>query len=345
MSLFNFIHKLIIRAYLKIRMKYIFFYIFVHQKYIQVVIHTNLNNLNIKKPVLTIGVFDGVHKGHISILTRLKKLAEEKDGESVVLTFWPHPRIVLEKDVDSLRLLNNIDEKKYLLTKTGIDHLIVLPFTKEFSELTACEFIEEYLVKKIRVEHLVVGYNHQFGKDRKAGYDFLSKCAAQFGFKIEKLDAKLVDNDRVSSTKIRGFLQSGELDVANKYLGYDYFISGNVVEGNQIGRKIGFPTANIKIPEPYKQVPKDGVYAVRVKMNGDSYFGMLNIGSRPTIEPVLRTKNIEVHIFGFNKKIYNQTITVSFVKRIRDERKFNSLDELKKQLEQDKIEIKQIFKY
>ena len=324
-------------------MKYIFFYTFVQQKYIQVVIHTNLNNLNIKNPVLTIGVFDGVHHGHISILTRLIKLAKERNGESVVLTFWPHPRIVLEKDVDSLRLLNNIDEKKILLTKTGIDHLIILPFTKEFSELTACEFIEEYLVKKIKVEHLVVGYNHQFGKDRKAGYDFLRKCAAQFNFRIEKLDAKLVDSDKVSSTKIRKFLQSGELDIANKYLGYDSFISGNVVEGNQIGRKIGFPTANIKIPEPYKQVPKDGVYAVRVKMNGDSYFGMLNIGLRPTIESVLITTNIEVHIFDFNQKIYNQTITVSFVKRIRDEKKFKGLDELTQQLEKDRNEVKRLF--
>lgn len=306
-------------------------------------IYTSLENFNVKKPILTIGVFDGVHQGHLSILNRLKKIAQEKDGESVVLTLWPHPRIVLNKDVESLRLLSNIEEKKYLLSKTGINHLIILPFTKEFSELTACQFIEQYLVNKIRVNHLVVGYNHQFGKDRKAGYDFLTECAAQYNFQIEKLDVKLVDNDKVSSTKIRGFLTSGHLDVANKYLGYEYFISGNVVEGNQIGRKIGFPTANIKIPEPYKQVPKDGVYAVRVKLNGDSFYGMLNIGSRPTIEPMLRTKNIEVHIFDFDQKIYNQTITVSFVKRIRDEQKFSGLEELTRQLEIDKKEIKRLF--
>ena len=308
------------------------------------IIHTDLNNFNINTPILTIGVFDGVHLGHLKVLERLKEIAKEKDGESVVLTLWPHPRIVLDKDVESLRLLNNIVEKEFLLSKTGIDHLIIIPFTKEFSELTACEFIEEYLVKKINVKHLVVGYNHQFGKDRKAGYEFLNECAQKFGFSIEKLNAKLVDNDKVSSTKIRKFLISGNLDIANNYLGYEYFISGNVVEGNQIGRKIGFPTANIKIPEPYKQVPKDGVYAVRVKLNGNSYYGMLNIGSRPTIESTLRSKNIEVHILGFDKKIYNQTVTVSFIKRMRDEKKFNGLEELKQQLEKDKIEIKQLFK-
>jgi len=310
---------------------------------IKVVIHTYLYYFNIKTPILTIGVFDGVHQGHISILNRLNAIAKEKNGESVVLTLWPHPRIVLKKDVENLRLLTNIDEKKFLLSKTGIDHLIILPFTKEFSELTACEFIEQYLVQKIGVKHLVVGYNHQFGKDRKAGYEFLQDCASKYGFEIEKLDVKLVENDKVSSTKIRNFLTSGYLEIANKYLGYEYFISGNVVEGNQIGRKIGFPTANIKIPEPYKQVPKDGVYAVRVQLNGDSFYGMLNIGSRPTIEPTLRAKNIEVHIFDFNEKIYNQTIKVSFVKRIRDEKRFNGLEELTVQLKKDQEEIKKLF--
>ncbi len=307
------------------------------------VIHTDLKYFNVQTPILTIGVFDGVHLGHKQVLNRLKEIANERNGESVVLTLWPHPRIVLGKDVDSLRLLNNIEEKKYLLSKTEIDHLIILPFTKEFSQLSACEFIEEYLVKQIGVKHLVVGYNHQFGKDRKAGFEFLSECANKFGFSIEKLDAKLVENDKVSSTKIREFLTAGFLDVANSYLGYEYFISGNVVEGNQIGRKIGFPTANIKIPEPYKQVPKDGVYAVRVNLNGESYYGMLNIGSRPTIESTLRTKNIEVHILSFDKKIYNQTITVYFVKRIRNEIKFDSLGELTKQLERDKEEVKSVF--
>ena len=307
------------------------------------VIHTDLNNFSIQNPILTIGVFDGVHLGHKRVLDRLKEIAKEKQGESVVLTLWPHPRIVLDKDVESLRLLNNIEEKKYLLSKTGIDHLIIIPFTKEFSQLSACEFIEEYLVKKINVKHLVIGYNHQFGRDRKAGYEFLKECAQKFNFTIERLDARLVGDDKVSSTKIREFLTSGQLHIANNYLGYEYFISGNVVEGNQIGRKIGFPTANIKIPEPYKQVPKDGVYAVRVNFNGDLYFGMLNIGSRPTIEPLPRLKNIEVHIFNFDQKIYNQTITVTFVKRIRDEKKFNGLDELKSQLQKDKEEVMELF--
>ncbi|HAF29055.1 MAG TPA: riboflavin biosynthesis protein RibF [Bacteroidales bacterium] len=307
------------------------------------IIHTDINDLNILNPILTIGVFDGVHLGHQRVLDRLKEIALEKGGESVIVTLWPHPRLVLDKDVELLRLLNNIEEKKYLLSKTNVDHLIIIPFTKEFSQLSACDFIEEYLVKKIKVKHLVVGFNHQFGKDRKAGFEFLNDCAQKYGFSIERLDAKLVNDDKVSSTKIREFLMKGDLDIANKYLGYEYFISGNVVEGNQIGRKIGFPTANIKIPEPYKQVPKDGVYAVRVQLNSDSYFGMLNIGSRPTIEPQPGLKNIEVHILNFDQKIYNQTITVSFVKRIRDEKKFNGIEELTNQLSLDKIEISKIF--
>ena len=181
-----------------------------------VIIHTDIHNLKINNPVLTIGVFDGVHQGHRKVLDRLKDIAKEKNGESVVLTLWPHPRIVLDKDIESLRLLNNIEEKKLLLSKTGIDHLIVVPFTKEFADLSACEFIEEYLVKKIKVNHLVVGYNHQFGKDRKAGFDFLNQCAAQFGFSIEKLDAKLVENDAVSSTKIRNFLTSYQQESLKK---------------------------------------------------------------------------------------------------------------------------------
>ena len=283
-----------------------------------VIIHNDINNLNIVNPVLTIGVFDGVHQGHLSILNRLKLLAKEKNGESVVLTLWPHPRIVLNKNIETLRLLNNIEEKKYLLSKTGIDHLIIL-------------------------KHLVVGYNHQFGKDRKAGFEFLKECSEKFDFDIEKLDAKLVENDKVSSTKIRNFLIDGKLETANNYLGYEYFISGNVVEGNKIGRTIGFPTANIQIPEPYKQVPCDGVYAVRVQLNDESYFGMLNIGTRPTIESSVLTKNMEVHIFNFEKKIYNQSITVSFVQRIRDEKKFASIDELRQQLERDKFKIGSLF--
>lgn len=307
------------------------------------IIHHNINNLKINNPVLTIGVFDGVHQGHVRILDRLKTLAKEKNGESVVFTLWPHPRIVLNKDLNTLRLLNTIEEKKFLMSGTNIDHLIIVPFTKKFANLTACEFIEQYLVRKIGVKHLVVGYNHQFGKDRKAGYEFLKECASKYDFDIEKLDAKLVDNDSVSSTKIREFLTSGHLEYANKYLGYEYFITGDVVEGNQIGRKIGFPTANIKVPEPYKQIPRDGVYAVRVKFNGDLYNGMLNIGSRPTVSPTLMSKNIEVHIFDFNKKIYDQKITVSFVKRIRDEKKFNSLNELSEQLKDDKKEVLKIF--
>jgi len=308
-----------------------------------VIIHTQIDSFHIKNPVVTIGVFDGVHQGHQKVLKRLNQLAKQNNGESVVFTFWPHPRIVLSKDIHSMRLLSTIDEKKYLLSNAGIGHLIINPFTQEFSELTACEFIEEYLVKKIGVKHLLIGYNHRFGKDRKYGYDFLNDCAQKYGFTIEKLEAQLVDDEKVSSTIIREFLNQGEIGRANKYLGYNYFISGHVVEGNQIGRKIGFPTANVQVPELYKQIPMDGVYAVRVKLNGDNYFGMLNIGTRPTIQDDIKSKNIEVHIFDFDQKIYHQTITVFFEKRIRDEFKFNSLDELMLQLEKDQREVKEFF--
>jgi len=308
-----------------------------------VIIHNQIESFNIKNPVVTIGVFDGVHQGHQKVLKRLNQIAEQSDGESVVFTFWPHPRIVLSKDMHSMRLLSTIDEKKYLLSNAGIGHLIINPFTKEFSELTACQFIEEYLVKKIGVKHLLIGYNHRFGKDRKYGFDFLNDCARKYGFSIEKLEAQLVENEKVSSTIIRDFLNQGKIGRANKYLGYTYFISGNVVEGNQIGRKIGFPTANVQVPELYKQIPMDGVYAVRVKLNGDNYLGMLNIGTRPTIQDDIKSKNIEVHIFDFDQKIYHQTITVFFEKRIRDEFKFNSLDELMLQLERDKSEVKGFF--
>lgn len=307
------------------------------------IIHTQIDSFHIKNPVVTIGVFDGVHQGHQKVLKRLNQLAKQNNGESVVFTFWPHPRIVLSKDMHSMRLLSTIDEKKYLLSNAGIGHLIINPFTQEFSELTACEFIEEYLVKKIGVKHLLIGYNHRFGKDRKYGYDFLNDCAQKYGFTIEKLEAQLVDDEKVSSTIIREFLNQGEIGRANKYLGYNYFISGHVVEGNQIGRKIGFPTANVQVPELYKQIPMDGVYAVRVKLNGDNYFGMLNIGTRPTIQDDIKSKNIEVHIFDFDQKIYHQTITVFFEKRIRDEFKFNSLDELMLQLEKDQREVKEFF--
>lgn len=307
------------------------------------IIHTQIDSFHIKNPVVTIGVFDGVHQGHQKVLKRLNQLAKQNNGESVVFTFWPHPRIVLSKDIHSMRLLSTIDEKKYLLSNAGIGHLIINPFTQEFSELTACEFIEEYLVKKIGVKHLLIGYNHRFGKDRKYGYDFLNDCAQKYGFTIEKLEAQLVDDEKVSSTIIREFLNQGEIGRANKYLGYNYFISGHVVEGNQIGRKIGFPTANVQVPELYKQIPMDGVYAVRVKLNGDNYFGMLNIGTRPTIQDDIKSKNIEVHIFDFDQKIYHQTITVFFEKRIRDEFKFNSLDELMLQLEKDQREVKEFF--
>ncbi len=306
-------------------------------------VHRDLQLFNVHKPVVTIGVFDGVHKGHRKILTELHQKAKELNGSSVVITLWPHPRIVLKKDPDKLRLLNSLEEKIALLEKTGIEHLIVLPFTKAFANLNSCEFIEQYLVKKINVYHLVVGFNHQFGKDRDGGFENLQSCAATYGFSIERMSAERDNENNISSTLIREYLQSDRLEEANRLLGSPYPISGTVVEGNKIGRTIGFPTANIEPTEPYKLIPCDGVYAVDVFVGNQLYAGMLNIGTRPTLNHSQPKRLVEVHIIDFDKGIYDELIHVSFRKKIRNEKKFNNLMELAGQLERDKLKVKSYF--
>ena len=296
---------------------------------------------NIENPVVTTGTFDGIHLGHRTILNRLKEIAARNKGETVLLTFFHHPRMVLYPDENNLKLLNTQDEKIKLLEKTGIDHLVTIPFTKEFSRLTAIEFVRDILVNKIGVKKLVIGYNHHFGKNREGTLEQLKEYAPTYGFEIEEIPAQDVDNVNVSSTKIREALLKGDVQTANSYLGYDYFLTGNVIKGSRVGQTLGFPTANIVVEEKYKLIPADGVYAVKAKLNGKVHNGMLNIGVRPTLNPDgpdhgKNKKSIEINIFDFNDDIYNHRLTVSFRARIRDEKKFDDLEALKKQLLIDK---------
>lgn len=295
-------------------------------------------------PVATIGVFDGVHPGHKFLLGKLKEKAKESGGESVVITLWPHPRYVLEKDHYGLRYLSTIDEKTILLENEGIDHLVIIPFSKEFSQMTSCEFIKEFVIEKMKIKHLLLGYDHKFGKDRVGDIEILKKCSSEDDFSISKVEAYDFENTIISSSIIRDLLLEGELDKANHRLNYNYFLLGTIVEGNQIGREIGFPTANIKLQDKNKLLPKVGVYAVYLSLEGNIFQGMLNIGYRPTVDSGNHQKSIEVHLFDFKKNIYGKRVALSFHKRMRDEKKFNSLEELKEQLAKDKEVAGQILK-
>ncbi|MDA0315850.1 MAG: bifunctional riboflavin kinase/FAD synthetase [Bacteroidetes bacterium] len=287
-----------------------------------------------KNPVVTSGTFDGVHVGHQKILNRLQELAQSKGGETVLLTYWPHPRLVLQPKNNSLRILSTFSEKISLLNAMGIDHLIILPFTKEFSQMSSEEFIEKILVDKIQTKTLVIGYDHRFGKNREGSFEYLQAHSHLFGFKIEEISRQDVDDLGVSSTKIRNALVKGDIKTANKYLGRSYRISGLVVKGQQIGRSIGFPTANIQVEDQYKLLPKDGAYAVHVEVNGLLYKAMLNIGDRPTVEGDKKT--IEAHLINFQGDLYGQVLTIYFEAFLREEKRFDSLDALKSQLMGDR---------
>jgi len=295
-------------------------------------IWNNIVGFNFTNPVVTIGIFDGVHHGHRFLLNYLKQEAVRISGETVVVTLWPHPRLVLNKDPENLRYLTSLEEKTILMQKAGIDHFVIIPFTPEFAALESCEFVKEYLVDKIGINHLIIGYNHKFGKNREGDFENLKVCASLYNFEMERMDSKSLDGVQISSSLIRELLNSGNLDMANKYLGYDYFLRGNVVGGNRIGRKIGFPTANIIPNDPHKLIPRDGVYAVHLERNGTLYPGMLNIGFRPTIESGMPIKTIEANLFNFDENIYDQNVYIHLRKRIRDEKKFTGIEQLKKQL-------------
>lgn len=300
-------------------------------------LYTSLDQFKARKPVVTIGTFDGVHLGHQKVILRLQEFAKLHDGETVIFTFHTHPRLITSPNENNLRLLTTLNEKIKLFEKYGIDHLIIYTFDKKFSELSYSEFVEKILVEKIKTHCLVVGYDHKFGKNREGGFDYLKKCAEKHKFEIERLDALMVDEDSISSTKIRNALQNGEIEKANHYLGYQFTLHGTVVEGKQLGRKLGFPTANIEASDKNKIIPGYGVYAVKVELNGNDYNGMLNIGTRPTFNNNADNRSIEVNIFDFKGDIYGKEITLKFVGKIRDEQKFSNIEMLVNQLEKDKL--------
>jgi len=292
--------------------------------------------------IVTIGIFDGVHRGHLEILKRIKSLSTTYHGESVVITLWPHPRFILQPENNDLRLLTSLEEKINLIEKQSIDKLLILPFNTQLANITYDKFVSEYLIDRIRARHVVVGFNHHFGKDRKGTFENLQKSARENGILAERLDPVIINRSRVSSSGIRHMIEEGRITSANEALGYKYFLNGIVVKGNQLGRELGFPTANIRLLEPDKLIPRNGVYAVLVKIQDREYKGMLNIGIRPTIPSQKHERTIEVNIFDFNEDLYNKPINVSFVEWVRCEKKFSSLQELKEQLHIDKEEISKL---
>ncbi len=296
----------------------------------------DISDFSARNPVITIGIFDGVHKGHHFLLNEMKQKADHLKGETVVVTLWPHPRIVLNKSPDSLRYLTSIEEKVALMERSGVDHLVIIPFTREFSKLGSCEFIEEYLVKGLNVKKLIVGFNHKFGRNREGDYENLKECAKNYHFGLERLSPVEINGERISSSLIRKLLLEGQLELANYYLGYDFFIQGKIIEGNKIGRKIGFPTANIQPDDEHKLIPKTGVYAVQLEHEENMYKGMLNIGYRPTVNTEKENRSVEVHLFEFNREIYGSEVKLYFRKFMREEKKFDSLEHLQEQLVLDK---------
>jgi riboflavin kinase/FMN adenylyltransferase len=297
---------------------------------------------HLKTPVITTGTFDGLHLGHQKVLAQTVAIAKQINGTPIVLTFWPHPRHVLKKE--DFKLLTTFDEKKQLFSKLGIENVFYQPFTIDFAQLSSEEYVEKILVEKLKVKVLVVGYDHQFGKERTGKFETLGELAEKFNFKLERVIAIDMQGLNISSTKIRNAIEIGNVNNANKMLGYDYFISGIVVEGFKMGRKIGFPTANIKLHDELKLLPANGVYAVYGEVEGKIYSGMLNIGYRPTTENQTHVKTIEINIFNFSKEIYNMPMTIYFIEKLRDEVKFKNIDELKNQLNIDKENAQKLLK-
>jgi riboflavin kinase/FMN adenylyltransferase len=298
-------------------------------------VHFDINSLPaIKNAIVSQGTFDGVHLAHKKIIERLKQIASIKDGETVLITFEPHPRMVLFPDDHGLQLLSTLNEKIHLLEKAGIDHLIILPFTKEFSRQTSEQFIRTILVNKIKTNTLVIGYDHRFGKNREGSFEHLKESSSLYGFEVEEIPEQDIDEIAVSSTKIRNALLNNDIQTAQKYLGNSYSLEGKVVKGKQLGRTIGYPTANIEVENSFKLIPQDGVYAVWVWYNKARFGGMLNIGNNPSVAG--KGRSIEVNIFDFEKEIYTEMLKIEFVSKLRNEEKFNGLDALKAQLHLDK---------
>jgi len=288
--------------------------------------------------VVTIGTFDGVHLGHRKIISRITELAKATGAESVILTFFPHPRMIIHPEDQGLKMINTIDEKAALLEQLGVDHLIITPFTRDFSNQTPEEYIRNVLVDKIGTKKIVIGYDHRFGKDRQGSLADLQKLAPVHGYEVIEIPEQDIHDVAISSTRIRTALLNDQVELANEFLGYPFFISGKVNRGDQIGRTIGYPTANILVEESYKLIPSDGIFAVKVYVGGEAFKGMGYIGHRPTINGM--TRNIEVNILDFNRDIYSQPIKMELLHFVRGDMKFDSLDQLKAQIDKDKTAVK-----
>jgi riboflavin kinase / FMN adenylyltransferase len=306
-------------------------------------IHNGYENINLKSPVVTLGIFDGVHIGHMALLDRLVSSAKETNGESVVITFSPHPRLVLDKNSSALTFLTTMEEKIVRLERAQIDHLIIIEFSPEFSRMPACDFVKDVLLEKIRTKYLIIGYNHRFGRKGEGDFNTVKQCTESLDFKVEQVEGLLSEGGAVSSSSIREALLQGRLEEANKLLGYYYSLSGRVVEGRKIGRSIGFPTANIMPADQHKLIPCNGVYAVEVNLGGEFYQGMLSIGSNPTVNNDSGLRSIEVHILNFDGDVYGRSITVVFRKRLRDEIRFDNIKKLTEQMELDKQSTIRLF--
>ena len=306
----------------------------------------DLNNLPaFKNSVITIGTFDGVHKGHQKLIERINFLAQQNEGESIIITFHPHPRLVINPQDKSLRLLNTIEEKVSLLEKYGVDNLVIVPFSRDFSEQTAEDYISNFLVKNFRPKNIVIGYDHKFGKNRSGDYHLLEQMKGQYGYTMEEISKETLDDIGISSTKIRNALQSNEVALANDLLGHNYTLTGTVVRGLQNGRKLGYPTANLQVNDEHKLIPKTGIYAVNVtdaSAPGETYKGMLSIGYNPTFDG--KEQTIEVNILDYNKDIYGNTLTLEFIAYIRDEKKFDSLEALIEEIKNDERKSREILK-
>ena len=301
-------------------------------------VYHHLNEFEpVKNAVVTIGTFDGVHLGHRKIIKRITELAAETGGESVILTFFPHPRMILHPEDQELKLITTIEEKAALLEELGVDHLIITPFSRDFSNQSAEEYIRDILVTRIGTKKIVIGYDHRFGKDRKGGLDDLQRLSVEYGYEVIEIPEQDIHDVAISSTRIRQALLGGNIELANEFLGYPFYITGKVIKGDQIGRKLGYPTANLLVGEKYKLIPGDGIYAVKVHIIGAIYKGMAYIGHRPTINGM--TRNIEVNIFDFNEDIYNTEVQMDFLNFVRADIKFPSLDDLVVQLGRDKIAV------
>jgi riboflavin kinase/FMN adenylyltransferase len=300
-------------------------------------VHRNIDLLPpFRNAVITIGTFDGVHMGHRQVIEKLKEEAKAVNGETVIITFHPHPRKVVSSAILGIRLINTLDEKTELLRQLGIDHLVVVPFTEAFANQLAEEYIKDFLVARFHPHTIIIGYDHRFGRDRLGDYLLLEKRAPEYGYQLKEIPKHILDNISVSSTNVREDILHNRIETANKLLGYDFFFSGEVVHGDKLGRQLGYPTANLKVQDEEKIIPGNGIYAVYAEVNNKRYKGMMSIGFRPTVDGKKRV--IEVNMFDFNEEIYGRSLCVFVKKYLREEIRFDSLEKLVEQIDQDKID-------